>query len=345
MDLEVVIGLVFTLAILAALVGGLAFTSVRIVREYQRLVVFRLGRSIGARGPGLVLLIPGIDRGVRVDLREQFIQVPHQTCITRDNAPVNVDCLIYMHVVDSLDSVVQVQNYHGAAQGIAMTTLRAVVGDLSLDDVLAKREEINMLLRSKLDEVTERWGVKVNSVEIREIIPPREVQEAMNRQMTAERNRRAVVTEAEGKREAAVTVATGEKQAAILASEGARQSAILRAEGQAQALETVFSVARAVDSQTMSLQYLDTLKVLGSGQATKIVIPMEFTQMLQPLLNMAGAVGGSQTPPAPPTPSLTVSETNGHAPAVAAPALASISPPPTEEPSDTDTGGQVGTVG
>jgi regulator of protease activity HflC (stomatin/prohibitin superfamily) len=347
MDLEVVFGLVFTLVILVALVGGLAYTSVRIVREYQRLVVFRLGRSIGARGPGLVLLIPGIDRGVRVDLREQFIQVPHQTCITRDNAPVNVDCLIYMHVVDSLDSVVQVQNYHGAAQGIAMTTLRAVVGDLSLDDVLAKREEINMLLRSKLDEVTERWGVKVNSVEIREIIPPREVQEAMNRQMTAERNRRAVVTEAEGKREAAVTVATGEKQAAILASEGARQSAILRAEGQAQALETVFSVARAVDSQTMSLQYLDTLKVLGSGQATKIVIPMEFTQMLQPLLNLAGAAGGSQTPPdaPPPTPSLTVSETNGHAPAVAAPARASISPPPTEEPADTETGGQAGPVG
>jgi len=136
--------------------------------------------------------------------------VPHQTCITRDNAPVNVDCLIYMYVIDSVDSVVQVQNYHGAAQGIAMTTLRAVVGDISLDDVLAKREQINMQLRTKLDEVTERWGVKVNSVEIREIIPPREVQEAMNRQMSAERNRRAVVTEAEGKREAAVTVATGE---------------------------------------------------------------------------------------------------------------------------------------
>jgi hypothetical protein len=167
----------------------------------------------------------------------------------------------------------------------------------------------------------------------------------MNRQMTAERNRRAVVTEAEGKREAAVTVATGEKQAAILASEGARQSAILRAEGQAQALETVFSVAQAVDPKTMSLQYLDTLKVLGSGQATKIVIPMEFTQLLQPLLNLAGAAGEPQTPPATPPSSLTVSETNGHASAVAAPALASISPPPAGEPSDTETGGQSGTVG
>src|SRR5215213_155030 len=246
MDIESVVALIIMLLVLAAL-SGMGYLSIQVVREYQRLVVFRLGRVVGARGPGLVLLIPGIDRGVRVDLREQYIQVPHQTCITRDNAPVNVDCLIYMYVIDSVDSVVQVQNYHGAAQGIAMTTLRAVVGDISLDDVLAKREQINMQLRTKLDEVTERWGVKVNSVEIREIIPPSGVQEAMNRQMSAERNRRAVVTEAEGKREAAVTVATGEKQAAILASEGARQSAILRAEGAAQALETVYAVAQTID--------------------------------------------------------------------------------------------------
>jgi regulator of protease activity HflC (stomatin/prohibitin superfamily) len=328
MDIEAVIGLIFSLVVLVALVGGLAYTSVRIVREYQRLVVFRLGRSIGARGPGLVLLIPGIDRGVRVDLREQFIQVPHQKCITRDNAPVDVDCLIYMYVVNSIDSVVQVQNYLGAAQGIAMTTLRAVVGDISLDDVLAKREQINTQLRVKLDEVTERWGVKVNSVEIREIIPPSGVQEAMNRQMTAERNRRALVTEAEGKREAAIAVATGDKQAAILASEGARQSAILRAEGSAQALQTVFSVAQSVDSKTMSLQYLEALKSLGAGQSTKIVIPMEFTQMLQPLLGLASA---AQVPaPAAQAPSLAVSETNGHDPALSAPALASISPPPAE---------------
>ena len=295
MDLDAVMGAFFALLLIAAC-GGLGWSSIRIVREYERLVVFRLGRVIGARGPGLVLLIPGIDRGARVDLREQFIQVPHQKCITRDNAPVDVDCLIYMYVVDPTDSVVQVQNYLGAAQGIAMTTLRAVVGDISLDDVLAKREQINTQLRTKLDEVTERWGVKVNSVEIREIIPPREVQEAMNRQMSAERNRRALVTEAEGKREAAVTVATGDKQAAILASEGARQSAILRAEGNAQALETIYGVAQSVDPKTMSLQYLDTLKALGSGQATKIVIPMEFASMLQPLLSLAGAAAGGATP-------------------------------------------------
>jgi regulator of protease activity HflC (stomatin/prohibitin superfamily) len=167
--------------------------------------------------------------------------------------------------------------------------LRAVVGDISLDDVLAKREQINTLLRSKLDEVTERWGVKVTTVEIREINPPREIQEAMNRQMSAERNRRAVVLEADGKREAAIAVATGEKQAAILGSEGARQSAILRAEGFALALETVFAVAQTVDNKTMSLQYLDALRSLGNSPSTKFVLPMEFTTMLQPLVSQLGA--------------------------------------------------------
>src|SRR6266581_8080888 len=241
MDPRTVVSIVIGL-LLVAMFAVLVRLSIKIVREYQRLVVFRLGRALGARGPGPVILIPIIDQPVWVDLREQFIQVPHQTCITRDNAPVAVDFLIYMYVVDAVSSVVQVQNYVGAAQGIATTTLRAVVGDISLDDVLAKREQINLVLRSKLDEVTERWGVKVTTVEIREINPPRDIQEAMNRQMSAERNRRAVVLEADGKREAAVMVAEGQKQAAILEAEGGRQSAILRAEGFSLALDRVFSV-------------------------------------------------------------------------------------------------------
>jgi regulator of protease activity HflC (stomatin/prohibitin superfamily) len=286
-------------ALVVAMVVLLVRLSVRIVREYQRLVVFRLGRVIGAKGPGLVLLIPVIDQAVRVDLREQFIQVPHQTCITRDNAPVSVDFLIYMYVVDAIRSVVQVQNYVGAAQGIATTTLRAVIGDIALDDVLAKREQINALLRSKLDEVTERWGVKVTTVEIREINPPHEIQEAMNRQMSAERNRRAMVTEADGKREAAVMVADGQKQAAILEAEGARQSAILRAEGFALALDKIFAVARTVDSKTMSLQYLDTLRALGNSPATKLVVPMEFTALLRPLIGLAEAAVETRGPAGP----------------------------------------------
>ena len=205
--------------LLVMLVAGLAALSVRIVPEYQRLVVFRLGRVTGARGPGLVLLIPAVDRGVRVDLRERFFDVPPQPCITQDNAAVAIDFLVYMKIVDALPSVLNVMQYEGAARGIAMTTLRAVVGDMLLDAVLSKREQINDALREKLDEVTQRWGIKVTAVEIREILPPKEVQDAMTRQMAAERSRRAMVIEADGKREAAVRVAEGQKQAAILEAE------------------------------------------------------------------------------------------------------------------------------
>ncbi|MER3456668.1 MAG: hypothetical protein C4303_09020 [candidate division GAL15 bacterium] len=277
-----------TYALALVLVGlWLVYASVKIVREYQRLVVFRFGRSVGQRGPGIVFLIPFVDRAVWVDLREAFLEIPSQTCITKDNAPINIDFLIYWKVVEPQASVIQVADFAGAARGIATTTLRAVIGDIVLDDVLARREQINQVLRAKLDEVTERWGVKVTAVEIREILPPREVQEAMTRQMSAERNRRAVVTEADGKREAAIKVAEGEKQAAILKAEGDRQAAILRAEGFALALEKIFSVARHVDSKTMTLQYLEALKALGESPATKFVFPMEFTRLLAPLGDLA----------------------------------------------------------
>jgi regulator of protease activity HflC (stomatin/prohibitin superfamily) len=270
--------------LLVMLVAGLAALSVRIVPEYQRLVVFRLGRVTGARGPGLVLLIPVVDRGVRVDLRERFFDVPPQPCITQDNAAVSIDFLVYMKIVDALPSVLNVMQYEGAARGIAMTTLRAVVGDMLLDSVLSRREQINDALREKLDEVTQRWGIKVTAVEIREILPPKEVQDAMTRQMAAERSRRAMVTEAEGKREAAIRIAEGQKQAAILEAEGQKQAAILRAEGFALALEKIYAVAHIVDSKTMSLQYLDALKALGAGPATKVVVPFEFTSLLRPFL-------------------------------------------------------------
>jgi regulator of protease activity HflC (stomatin/prohibitin superfamily) len=276
---------IFTVAILSSVV--------RIVREYERLVVLRWGRCIGTKGPGWVWLWPlGIDRVVKVDQREQFLEIPHQICITKDNAPIGVDFLIYWKVVNPELSVLQVGDFARASVGIATTTLRAVIGDIPLDDVLAQREHINQVLRVKLDEVTERWGVKVTAVEIREIQPPREVQDAMNRQMAAERNRRATVTEADGKREAAIKIAEGEKQASILRAEGAKQSAILEAEGQraAQALKAegysvalkeIWEAASKVDPNTMTLQYFETLKQLGSGPATKFVFPMEFTGMLE----------------------------------------------------------------
>jgi regulator of protease activity HflC (stomatin/prohibitin superfamily) len=265
---------------------GLAM-SIKIVREYRRLVVFRLGRCIGERGPGVVFLIPIVDKPVQVDLRELFLEIPRQTCITRDNAPIDVDFLIYWKVLDPTATVVRVVNFAGASQGIATTTLRSVIGDISLDDVLAKREQINQVLRQKLDEVTGRWGVKVTNVEIREILPPKEVQDAMNRQLSAERNRRAVVMEADGKREAAIKVAEGEKQAAILKAEGDRQAAILRAEGFSLALDKIFAVAQGVDAKTMSLQYLEALKSIGASPATKFVLPMELTGLLRPFTHYA----------------------------------------------------------
>ena len=278
-------------------VVGLVFlaNAIKIVPEYQRLVVFRLGRSIGPKGPGITLLIPVIDRAVRVDLREQVREVPHQTSITKDNAPISIDFLWYYKVLDPAESVLQVGNFESAAAGIAATTLRAVIGGIPLDDVLSEREHINNMLRTRLDEVTERWGVKVTNVEIREIIPPRDVQDAMNRQMSAERIRRAVVTESTGTREAAVNVAEGEKQSNILRAEGQKQSAILQAEGErqaqllraegfAQALEAIFNAAKAVDQKTMTLQYFETLKSIGTSPSTKYIFPMEFTSMLDNFL-------------------------------------------------------------
>jgi regulator of protease activity HflC (stomatin/prohibitin superfamily) len=260
----------------------------RIVREYQRIVLFRLGRCIGTRGPGVVMLIPLIDRPIVVDLRERYLEIPNQTAITKDNAGIQIDFIIFYRVADAVQTVITVQNFAGAAQNIAATTLRSVVGDMLLDDVLSKRDEMNLLLRTRLDEVTERWGVKITNVEVREITPPPTVQEAMTRQMSAERTRRAVVTEAEGSKQAAVTVAEGSKQAAILSAEGDRQAAILRAEGFALALEKIFGVAKGIDEKTMTLQYLETLKVVGASPATKFVLPLELTNMLGGL----GGLGG-----------------------------------------------------
>jgi regulator of protease activity HflC (stomatin/prohibitin superfamily) len=276
--------------VLVALV--LIAQAIRIIQEYERLVVFRLGRCVGQRGPGLVLLIPFIDRGQKVDLREQIREIPHQTSITLDNAPISIDFIWYYKVVSAEDSVLQVGNFEAAAEGMATTTLRSVIGGILLDDVLSQRDHINQVLRVKLDEVTERWGVKVTNVEIREIVPPREVQEAMNRQMTAERVRRAVVTESTGQRDAEVNVAEGQKQAAILQAEGEKEANIrraegdkkaqlLRAEGFSSALEKIFSVAQTIDQKTMTLQYFETLKQMGTSPATKFIFPMEFTSLLE----------------------------------------------------------------
>jgi regulator of protease activity HflC (stomatin/prohibitin superfamily) len=276
-DLTLIVGPILTIVVLLVL----AYLSLRVVNQYERLVVFRLGRTNErlVRDPGLRFLIPIVDRPVMVDLREQFIEVPSQTNITKDNAPINIDFLIYWRIVDPLRSIVNVANFAGALQGVSTTTLRAVIGDILLDDVLSKREQINEVLRTKLDEQTERWGGKVTTVEIREIIAPRDVQDAMNRMLSAERNRRANITESEGQRQSAINVAEGSKQSAILQAEGDRQAAILRAEGFSEALQRIFAAAKDIDDRTMALQYLDALQKIGASPSTKYILPLELTDL------------------------------------------------------------------
>ncbi len=275
---------------------------INFVRDYERIGRFRLGRFEGMMGPGIVFAIPILHQIIKVDTRTQLIDIPRQTNITRDNASIDIDFLVYMRVDinEAEKAILEVEEYRMAVVGLATTTLRAVIGDIALDEVLSQRDRINEAIRSRLDQETGRWGIKVTNVEIREIDPPREIQEAMNRQMSAERVRRAVVLEADGTREASITVAEGEKQAAILKAEGERQSEILQAEGDQQAavlraqgfsdaLERIFQVAKGVDSNTMSLQYLDTLRNIGSSPSSKFIFPMEFTRLLG---NVAGAFGG-----------------------------------------------------
>jgi len=292
------------IAFVAVIVIAVIYAAIKIVNQYERILIFTLGRTSPeeVKGPGWVFIVPVVQRGVRVDIRERFIEIPSQTNITKDNAPINIDFLIYWRIVDPYRSIVEVQNFEGALQNIATTTLRAVIGDILLDDVLSKREQINEVLRTKMDEVTERWGGKVTTVEIREIIPPREVQDAMNRQLSAERTRRAVIIESEGSRQSAINVAEGQKQSEILKAEGERQAAILRAEGFSQALERIFAAAKIVDEKTMALQYLEALKALGASPATKFVIPTEFTRLIEPFAGyvqrgMAGGEGGSAGTP------------------------------------------------
>ena len=278
----------------------------KIVPEYQRVVRFTLGRYDGSpRGPGWIWIIPFVHGTMTVDLREEVFDVEPQTCITKDNAPVTVDMLVFLRVVDPEMAVLRVQSYRLAARGMAITTLRAVVGDMNLDDVLSKREQMNAIMQARMDEVTDRWGVKVNAVEIREILPPRDIQEAMSRQMSAERFRRATVTEAEGSREAAVTIANGNRDAAILNAEGERQSAILNAEGNRQAailnaegfsiaLDRIYQSASRVDEKTMALQYLDMMRTLANSESTKWVLPMELTSFVT---NFARNMTAAATPP------------------------------------------------
>mgnify|MGYP001247456386 FL=1 len=271
---------------------------INFLKDYERIARFRWGNFEGMKGPGPIVLVPIMHSGVKVDLRTEVIDIPRQTNITKDNAPIDIDFLIYMRVMtdEASKSVLEVENYRQAVIGLAITTLRAVVGEMTVDEVLSKREKINNTLRTKLDDETARWGIKVTNVEIKTIEPERAIQEAMNRQMSAERIRRAVIIEAEGTRQSAITVAEGAKQSAILKAQGHRESEILTAEGDQQAavlradgfrlaLEKIQSIAKDISSNTMSLQYFETLKSIGQGDSTKYIFPMEFTNLLKPFID------------------------------------------------------------
>ena len=284
---------------------------INVVRQYERAVIFRLGRHVGTRGPGLVILVPFIDQGQRVDMREFVIEEPKQTSITKDNALVDVDFVVFLQVTDPDAAVLNINNFVVAVRNLATTSLRAVIGDMTVEESLARREEINQRLQVKISEETVRWGVDVRSVEIREITPQADIQHAMTQLLTADRTKRAQITESEGERQAAINVAEGSKQSAILEAEGVRESQILRAEGSRQAqileaegfsigLQRIYETAQGVDSNTMGLQYLEMMKNLGAGESTKWIIPMDLasiagglTDTLSGLSRMGGNGGGA----------------------------------------------------
>ena len=270
-----------------------------IVRQYERLVPFRLGKFMGLGGPGLRLMIPFVDSFQKVDTREQVERVPTQSYITKDNVVVDMDFVLYYRVIEEMAerSVIEVRNPDRAVQQLAVAELRSIVGNITLAEALSEREKLQSQLQLSLDENTERWGIKVQGVAINEIDPPLGVKAAMEREKSAAAIKTAEITESEGQRQAQINRAEGEKQAAILnaegerqaeilKAEGARQAAILNAEGFSNALDKIYSVAKNVDAKTMSLQYFETLKQLGSSPSTKFIFPMEFTNVLKPFLNL-----------------------------------------------------------
>jgi regulator of protease activity HflC (stomatin/prohibitin superfamily) len=286
-------------------------SGVKIIRPYERGIVERLGKYRATVDPGLRTIIPFIDLIRRVDMREHVVDVPPQEVITSDNVVVSVDAVIYYEATDPQRLVYNVVDFYLAVTKLAQTNLRNVIGDMQLDEALTSRDTINARLRQILDDATDKWGTRVVRVEIQRIDPPPDVIAAMHNQMKAERDRRAIVTEAQGAREAAIARAEGEKQAAILTAEGVRQQDILRAEGEAQAVRTVADAeqyrqitvaqgeAQAIEAvyaaihrgdpspDLLAVKYMETLAAVADGQATKIFLPLDTTSVMGSLAGIA----------------------------------------------------------
>src|SRR3954466_12756350 len=297
------------LIVLALFVFIIAAMGVRIVPQARAGVVERLGRYSRTLEPGLTLIIPFIDRvKPLIDLREQVVTFPPQPAITEDNLVVGIDTVIYFTVTDPQAATYEVANPLQAIEQLTVTTLRNVIGGLTLEETLTSRDNVNSQLRVVLDEATGKWGIRVNRVELKSVEPPRTVQEAMEKQMRAERDRRAAILTAEGQRTSAILQAEGEKQSAVLRAEGQRTSAILKAEGEAKAIDTVFQAIHdgRPDPSLLSYQYLQMLPQLAQGEANKIwVIPSECSQALGTLAGrftgrMAGGPSDGTLPPPPP---------------------------------------------
>jgi regulator of protease activity HflC (stomatin/prohibitin superfamily) len=285
----------FVLALFALFVAA---KTVRIIPQARAGVVERLGRYQRTLTPGLAIVVPFIDRvGAMIDLREQVVTFKPAGVITGDNVGIQIDSVLYFTITDAKSVSYEVANPLQAIEQLTVTTLRNVIGGLTLEETLTSRDAINAALRTVLDEATGKWGIRVNRVEVKAIDPPATIQEAMEKQMRAERDRRAAILTAEGSKQSEILNAEGEKQAAVLRAEGAREAAILRSEGEAKAIDTVF---RAIhegepDQGLLSYQYLQMLPQLARGEANKIfIIPSEFSQALG---NIGGALSGLAHPP------------------------------------------------
>ena len=294
------VALIVILIVAVVVLVTLART-IRIVPQARAAVVERLGRYSRTLNPGLVLVVPFIDR-VRplIDLREQVVSFPPQPVITEDNLVVNIDSVIYFQVTDAKAATYEIANYIQAIEQLTVTTLRNVIGGMALEKTLTSRDDINGQLRGVLDEATGKWGIRVNRVELKAIDPPASIQDSMEKQMKADRDKRAAILQAEGARQSQILQAEGEKQAAILSAEGEKQAAILKSEGQAKAIETVFNAIHEgkPDAELLAYQYLQTLPQIAQGEANKVwIIPSDLQQTIG---RVAGAV--KDLAPAPPAP-------------------------------------------
>jgi regulator of protease activity HflC (stomatin/prohibitin superfamily) len=289
------VALIVVLAVALFVLVALART-IRIVPQARAGVVERLGRYSRTLNPGLTIVVPFVDR-IRemIDLREQVVSFPPQPVITEDNLVVSIDTVIYFQVTEPKAATYEVANYIQAIEQLTVTTLRNVIGGLALEATLTSRDQINAQLRGVLDEATGKWGIRVNRVELKAVDPPASVKDSMEKQMRADRDKRAAILTAEGVKQSQILTAEGEKQSAILKAEGQRQALVLQAEGQAKAIDTVFQAIHAgkPDPQLLAYQYLQILPQIAQGESNKMwIIPSEFSQALG---HLGEALGGGRS--------------------------------------------------